>query len=191
VSATGGPLLEAERVVARRGGRTVVDEVSLVACPGEMLGIAGPSGSGKSTLLALLAGLEPPDEGVVRFAGVDLAELGVAARHELRRNRIALVFQGHGLLALLTARENVELPYRVAHHDPRKAAEAAERWLGLVGLGGRADERTDELSGGEQQRVALARALAIGAEVLLVDEPTAELDPEDGARVLGLLRDAA
>jgi putative ABC transport system ATP-binding protein len=85
----------------------------------------------------------------------------------------------------------VELPHRGARRDPAGVAAAAEQWLGLLGLAGRADHRTDELSGGEQQRVALARALASGADVLLVDEPTAELDEDNRGRVVGLLRDAA
>ncbi len=184
-------MLAAEGVVARRGGRNVVDGVSVAAAAGRVTGVVGPSGSGKSTLLTLLAGLEPPDAGRVSFEGRDVAGLGEAGRRVLRRDRVAVVFQGYGLLALLTARENVELPHRVARRDPVAAAAASERWLGLFGLAGRADHRTDELSGGEQQRVALARAFASGADVLLVDESTAELDEENRGRVVGLLRDAA
>ena len=187
----GAPVLSAHGVRASRGGRNVVDGVSIEAVPGQVVGVVGPSGSGKSTLLALLAGLEAPDGGKVTFEGRDLAGLGEAGRRVLRRERIAIVFQGYGLLALLTARENVELPHRVARRDPAAAAAAADRWLALLGLHERADHRTDELSGGEQQRVALARALASDADVLLVDEPTAELDADNRARVAGLLRDAA
>jgi ABC-type lipoprotein export system ATPase subunit len=190
-AAAAAPLLAAHAVRASRAGRNVVDGVSIAVAPGEVVGIVGPSGSGKSTLLALLAGLEAPDAGVVAFEGRDLAGLGEAGRRLLRRDRLAIVFQGYGLLALLTARENVELPFRVARRDPAAAAAAAERWLGLLGLADRADHRTDELSGGEQQRVALARALAAEADLLLVDEPTAELDEDNRARVAGLLRDAA
>jgi ABC-type lipoprotein export system ATPase subunit len=183
--------LAADRLVARRGGRNVVDGVSLEVHDGQVVGLVGPSGSGKSTTLLLLAGLEPPDAGVVRLDGEDLAGLGQAGRQALRRDRVALVFQGYGLLSLLTARENVELPFRVARRDPAAAATAATRWLGLLGLGDRADQRTDQLSGGERQRVALARALAVEPAVLLVDEPTAELDEENRDRAVGLLRDAA
>jgi putative ABC transport system ATP-binding protein len=183
--------LAADRLVARRGGRDVVDGVSLEVHSGQVVGLVGPSGSGKSTTLLLLAGLEPPDAGVVRLDGEDLAALGPAGRQALRRDRVALVFQGYGLLSLLTARENVELPFRVARRDPGAAATAAGRWLGLLGLADRADQRTDQLSGGERQRVALARALAVEPAVLLVDEPTAELDEENRDRAVGLLRDAA
>ena len=183
--------LVADGLVARRGGRNVVDGVSLEVEGGQVVGLVGPSGSGKSTTLLLLAGLEPPDAGVVRLDGEDLAGLGPAGRQALRRDQVALVFQGYGLLSLLTARENVELPFRVARRDPGAAAAAATRWLGLLGLADRADQRTDQLSGGERQRVALARALAVEPAVLLVDEPTAELDEENRDRAVGLLRDAA
>ena len=183
--------LVAEGLVARRGGRNVVDGVSLAVEGGQVVGLVGPSGSGKSTTLLLLAGLEPPDAGVVRLDGEDLAGFGPAGRQALRRDQVALVFQGYGLLSLLTARENVELPFRVARRDPGAAAAAATRWLGLLGLADRADQRTDQLSGGERQRVALARALAVDPAVLLVDEPTAELDEENRDRAVGLLRDAA
>jgi putative ABC transport system ATP-binding protein len=182
--------LAADGLVAERGGRNVVDGVSLEVRSGQVVGLVGPSGSGKSTTLLLLAGLEPPDAGAVRLDGQDLAGLGAAGRQALRRDRVALVFQGYGLLSLLTARENVELPFRVARRDPAAAA-AAGRWLALLGLADRADQRTDQLSGGERQRVALARALAVEPDVLLVDEPTAELDEDNRGRAVGLLRDAA
>jgi putative ABC transport system ATP-binding protein len=182
--------LAADGLVAERGGRNVVDGVSLEVRSGQVVGLVGPSGSGKSTTLLLLAGLEPPDAGAVRLDGQDLAGLGPAGRQALRRDRVALVFQGYGLLSLLTARENVELPFRVARRDPAAAA-AAGRWLALLGLADRADQRTDQLSGGERQRVALARALAVEPDVLLVDEPTAELDEDNRDRAVGLLRDAA
>ena len=91
--------LAADRLVARRGGRDVVDGVSLEVHGGQVVGLVGPSGSGKSTTLLLLAGLEPPDAGVVRLDGEDLAGLGVAGRQALRRDRVALVFQGYGLLS--------------------------------------------------------------------------------------------
>jgi putative ABC transport system ATP-binding protein len=187
----GPPRLRAEGLVARRAGRNVVDGVSLEAGGGQVVGLVGPSGSGKSTTLLLLAGLERPDAGTVRLDGDDLATLGEAGRQALRRGRVGMVFQAYGLLSLLTARENVELPFRVAHRDRTAAAAAATRWLGLLGLADRADQRTDELSGGERQRVALARAFAADPAVLLVDEPTAELDEENRVRAVGLLRDAA
>ena len=130
--------LVADGLVASRGGRDVVDGVSLEVHGGQVVGLVGPSGSGKSTTLLLLAGLEPPDAGAVRLDGQDLAGLGAAGRQALRRDRVALVFQGYGLLSLLTARENVELPFRVARRDPAAAAAAAGRWLAVLGLADRA-----------------------------------------------------
>jgi putative ABC transport system ATP-binding protein len=185
------PLLEAERLTVRRAGRAVLDDVSMTVAGGDMVALYGPSGSGKSTLLAVLAGIEPPDEGDVRFEGRDLNSLPAEQRRALRRGRIALVLQAYGLLALLTARENVELALRLSGRDPAQARAAATGWLEALGLAGRAEHRAEELSGGEQQRVALARALAGGADLLLVDEPTAELDEANRDRALALLRAAA
>jgi ABC-type lipoprotein export system ATPase subunit len=179
--------LVAEGLVASRGGRDVVDGVSLEVHGGQVVGLVGPSGSGKSTTLLLLAGLEPPDAGAVRLDGQDLAGLGAAGRQALRRDRVALVFQGYGLLSLLTARENVELPFRVARRDPAAAAAAAGRWLALLGLADRADQRTDQLSGGERQRVAIARALVGRPSIVLADEPTGNLDTATGHELLALL----
>ena len=165
-------VLAAEGLVARRGGRNVVDGVSLEVTAGEMVGLVGPSGSGKSTTLLLLAGLEPPDAGVVRVDGEDLARLGETGRQALRRDRLALVFQGYGL--------------------PRTGRRAgAQAWLERFGIADLADARPASLSGGERQRVALARALAVEPAVLLVDEPTAELDEASRDRAVGLLKDAA
>jgi putative ABC transport system ATP-binding protein len=185
------PLLEAERLTVRRAGRAVLDDVSMAVAGGDMVALYGPSGSGKSTLLAVLAGLEPPDEGEVRFEGRDLHGLPAEQRRALRRGRIALVLQAYGLLALLTVRENVELAQRLSGRDLAQARAAATGWLEELGLAGRAEHRAEELSGGEQQRVALARALAGGADLLLADEPTAELDEANRDRALALLRAAA
>jgi putative ABC transport system ATP-binding protein len=185
------PLLQAVQLTVRRAGRAVLDDVSTALAGGEMVALYGPSGSGKSTLLAVLAGLETPDEGAVRFDGRDLHRLPAEQRRALRRGRIALVLQAYGLLGLLTARENVELAQRLSGRDPAQARATATGWLEEVGLAGRAEHRAEELSGGEQQRVALARALAGGADLLLVDEPTAQLDEANRDRALALLRAAA
>jgi len=157
---------------------------SLELGQGELLGLLGPNGAGKTTLVRALAGRLRLDSGAIELMGRPLANAG-------GREPLGVVPQEIALYPLLTARENVELPHRVARRDPAAATAAAARWLGLLGLADRADHRTDELSGGEQQRVALARALACDADLLLVDEPTAELDEENRARVAGLLRGAA
>jgi putative ABC transport system ATP-binding protein len=175
--------LRAVEIVADRGGRRILDRVSLRLEPGEQVVVTGHSGVGKTTLLHALAGLEPPSSGTVH--------LGEDAVGESTRTRIALVPQQHGLVALLTAAENVELALQAARRPRAGLREEAATALVEVGLGGRADHLVDELSGGEQQRVAVARALALGAEVVLADEPTAELDAENRSRVLEAFRQAA
>ena len=170
-----------------RGGRTILDGVDVAVRPGERLAITGPSGAGKSTLLAILAGLEAPDSGTVKL-GDDVVRPG--AGPALRR-RFGIVFQGYGLLSLLTAAENVELVLAARKVSPRAARARAAEMLTAVGLGPRAEHLVEELSGGEQQRVAIARALAAETEVILADEPTAELDAENRERILALLLGAA
>ena len=131
--------LAADRLVAVRGGRNVVDGVSLEVHDGLVLGLVGPSGSGKSTTLLLLAGLEPPDAGIVRLDGQDLAELGTAGRQALRRDRVALVFQGYGLLRDAADRVAAAVG---ATHDP-EVVELCDRVVRLV------DGRPLELTPGE------------------------------------------
>ena len=175
--------LQATGLVVVRGDRRVLDGVSLVARAGERVVVTGHSGVGKTTLLHALAGLEPPQSGSVLLGG---DPVGLATR-----TRIGLVPQQHGLVALLTAAENVELAMQVARRPRADARAAAQRALEDVSLGRRTDHLVDELSGGEQQRVAVARALALEPEVILADEPTAELDAENRARVLDVLHRAA
>jgi putative ABC transport system ATP-binding protein len=166
-----------------REGRVILDGVDVAVRPGERLAVTGPSGSGKSTLLAILAGLEAPDRGTVRL-GDDVVRPGAGPR--LRR-RFGIVFQGYGLLSLLTAAENVELVLAARRIPPRENRERAAAMLAAVGLRARADHLVEELSGGEQQRVAIARALVGDPEIVLADEPTAELDAENRERALALL----
>lgn len=168
-----------------------VRDVSLEVSAGEVLGLLGRSGSGKTTLLNLLGGLDTPTSGSVELDGEDLASLTDAERTKLRRRRLGFVFQSYGLLPLLSAYENVELPLRVNKVSWRERRRAAQEALREVGLGSRARHRPFELSGGEQQRVAIARALAIRPEILLADEPTGDLDSTTGAAIGGLLRRVA
>jgi putative ABC transport system ATP-binding protein len=175
--------LRAGDLVADRGGRRILDGVSLELRAGERVAVTGHSGVGKTTLLHTLAGLEPPASGRVTV-GDDVAGEGT-------RTRIGLVPQHHGLVALLTAAENVELALQAARRPRGGIADAARAALEDVGLGRRTEHLVDELSGGEQQRVAVARALALAPEVLLADEPTAELDAENRTRVLDALHRAA
>jgi putative ABC transport system ATP-binding protein len=158
---------------------------------GEFVALIGRSGSGKTTLLNCLGGLDRPTSGRIVVAGRELAALDDDGRTDLRRDAVAFVFQTFGLVPVLTAAENVELPLRMrrAGGDERRARVA--ELLELVGLSDHARQRPGELSGGQQQRVAIARALAASPAVLIADEPTGQLDSETGAQILTLLRDLA
>jgi putative ABC transport system ATP-binding protein len=164
--------------------------VSLRVRRGEFVAIAGPSGSGKSTLLNLVAGIDAPTSGRIEIDGQDLARLAPREVADFRLARIGFVFQQFSLIPVLTAAENVELPLLF-----RKGVAAAERSravaaaLQRVGLADRAGRRPGELSGGEQQRVAVARAVAGNPEIVLADEPTANLDHETGGAIVALLRE--
>ncbi len=170
---------------------TAVKDVDLDIMPGEFLAVTGRSGSGKTTLLNLLAGLDQPDAGAVVFEGRNLGEFSEAQLVDLRRTRIAFVFQSFGLIPLLSAFENVELPLHIGGAGWRERRQRASEALELVGLGSRTGHRPYELSGGEQQRVAIARALVAGPSVLFADEPTGELDSVTGITIATILRDIA
>ncbi len=170
---------------------TAVNQVSLDIFTGEFLAITGRSGSGKTTLLNLIAGLDQPTEGSVVFEGRDLTTLSEAELVELRRNKIGFVFQSFGLMPLLSAYENVELPLHILGVSWRERRRRAMETLELVGLGPRARHRPYELSGGEQQRVAISRALVAGPDVVFADEPTGELDSNTGMAIANILKDIA
>ena len=177
----------------RGGGHEVrgVDSVSLAAARGEVVAVTGPSGSGKSTLLFLLGGLDTPDEGHVRVAGVDWAMLRGRARARFRRRTCGFIVQGLALLPQATAAENVEVPVLLDGIEPaardRRVAGALER----VGLAQHSVKLTDQLSGGQQQRVAIARALVAEPAVVLADEPTGSLDSVTAQDIVRLLVAAA
>ena len=177
----------------RGGGHEVrgVDSVSLAAARGEVVAVTGPSGSGKSTLLFLLGGLDTPDEGQVRVAGVDWATLRGRARARFRRRTCGFIVQGLALLPQATAAENVEVPLLLDGVEPaardRRVAGALER----VGLAQHSVKLTDQLSGGQQQRVAIARALVAEPAVVLADEPTGSLDSVTAQDIVRLLVAAA
>ena len=167
------------------GDRWILDGVSVAADSGRLLGINGPSGAGKSTLLSVLAGLVRPDAGTVELDGT-----AVRDSVEFRR-RIGLVLQGYGLVSVLTARENVAITLQTRRERPRDIRRRTEDALHDLGIAEVAEHLVDELSGGQQQRVAVARAVVTQPDVLLADEPTAELDAENRARVMTLLEAAA
>ena len=166
-----------------------VNQVSLEVFPGEILAVTGRSGSGKTTLLNLLSGLDRPTSGQVLFQGSDLATLPEQGLVELRRHQIGFVFQSFGLMPLLSAQENVELPLHIGGLAWRERRQRALEALELVGLKSRARHRPYELSGGEQQRASIARALVTGASVVFADEPTGELDSTTASSIAEILRD--
>ena len=177
-------MIELEKVTKRFEGRTVLDGVTVRFERGKVSALVGPSGCGKSTLLRCINGLERFDEGTVRVGELVLSDA------TLRRIRleVGMVFQHYGLFAHLSALANVmEAPVHVRGLSKREARGRAAALLEKVGLTHRRDAFPRELSGGEQQRVAIARALAMEPKALLLDEPTAALDPERKAEVIAVL----
>ena len=174
---------EGVEVVALQGLDLVVDR-------GELVAIVGASGSGKSTVLNILSGLDTPTAGIARVAGYDLLTMSARKRLRYRRHTVGFVWQqtGRNLLPYLTARENVELPMRLARRGGRAGRRRALELLEMVGVGYCADRRPGQMSGGEQQRCAVAVAVANDPEVLFADEPTGELDEATAAEVFGALR---
>ena len=178
-------MLRLVAVSKRFGGRTVLNEISLELEAGEYIAILGESGIGKSTLLNVIAGLEPVDSGQIFFEQRELTRLDDDALTLLRRERYGFVFQAFHVLPQLSVEQNVALPLllRGISNAARVAAV-----LESVGLRGREQSPPRELSGGELQRVAIARALVGEPSLVLADEPTGNLDPENARQVLSLLR---
>ena len=154
---------------------------------GEFLVLQGPSGSGKTTLINLLGLLDRPDGGSLALDGVSVATLDENARADLRRDRFGFVFQSFNLVAVLTASENVEYPMMLKGVSRETRRRNAVELLSRVGLAEKVSVRPDLLSGGQRQRVAIARALANEPEVILADEPTANLDTKTADEVLDLM----
>jgi putative ABC transport system ATP-binding protein len=176
------------RKVYRNGGEVdALKGIDLDICRGELLAVVGPSGSGKTTLLNCLSGLERIDGGEVLVEGANLAGLGDNQRTAYRARHMGFVFQAFNLLPVLSAAENVELPLLLQGVSGRRARARALETLEMVGLGGRAGHRPDQLSGGEQQRVAVARALVHRPAIVWADEPTGNLDSESTEAVMALI----
>ncbi len=155
---------------------------------GEFTALVGPSGSGKTTLLQIIGLLDQPTNGQVCINGKDVTHLNRDQRADLRRGTIGFIFQFFALIPTLTAYENVEMPLLLNGVKPDERRERVNQMLEAVGLSDRAHHRPDQLSGGQQQRVSVARALAIRPSLILADEPTANLDTENGKQVMELMQ---
>ena len=163
----------------------VLRDVSFEIPQGEFVAIVGPSGSGKTTLLGLLAGLDAPSRGTVHLDDGDFSTLSEDARAQVRGEKVGFVFQSFQLIPTLTALENVQVPLEL-RGEPGAGARAREL-LERVGLGDRTHHFPTQLSGGEQQRVALARAFVNRPRILFADEPTGNLDSDNGGRIVELI----
>ena len=181
-------MLNLASVTKRFGPRTVLNAVTLDVAAGEYVAIIGDSGIGKSTFLNVIAGLEPIDAGRIVLDGHEINRMDDDALARLRRDRLGFVFQAFHVLPHLTVEENVALPLLLRGIADRERARAT---LSSVGLGGREASLPRELSGGELQRVAIARALVGEPSLILADEPTGNLDPENASQVLALMKKLA
>jgi putative ABC transport system ATP-binding protein len=161
--------------------------VNLSIEDGEFTALVGPSGSGKTTLLQLIGLLDKPTSGQVFINGKDATRLNRNQRADLRKETIGFIFQFFALIPTLTAYENVEMPLLLNGTKPAERKARVQEMLEAVGLSDRAHHRPDQLSGGQQQRVAVARALSIRPSVVLADEPTANLDTENGKQVMDIM----
>ncbi len=164
-----------------------VKHLDLEVDEGSFVVVRGRSGSGKTTLLNMLGGLDRPTSGVVEIEGQDVTTMGEAELAETRRSKIGFIFQAFGLIPILTAAENVEVPLRLAGATAADRRARSKELLDVVGLAERSQHRPQELSGGEQQRVAIARALSNRPKLLLADEPTGQLDSRTGRTIIDLL----
>jgi putative ABC transport system ATP-binding protein len=161
--------------------------VDLEMQSGEFVALAGPSGSGKTTLLNLIGCLDKPTAGRILLDGNDITETGLDRLADVRACKIGFIFQTFNLLPVLTAFENVEYPLLLSGVPRKQRHERVSQWLENVGLADQAGQRPDQLSGGQRQRVAIARAMVTRPVLVLADEPTANLDSETAAQILGLL----
>ncbi len=162
--------------------------VSLDINEGEFAALVGPSGSGKTTMLQLMGCLDKPNSGIIRVNGQDVSKFKSNQRANVRKELIGFIFQFFALVPVLSAYENVELPLLLNNVSEKERKERVNSLLEAVGLTDRAKHRPDQLSGGQQQRVAIARALAPNPIVVLADEPTANLDTENGTQAMDIMK---
>ncbi|MDM0116500.1 ABC transporter ATP-binding protein [Variovorax sp. J22R133] len=169
-------------------GVSALRHVDLTVRSGLVTVICGASGSGKTTLLNLIGGLDRPSSGSIQVAGKDIGAMDDNALSDFRARSLGIVFQNFNLLPVLTAFENVEYPLVLVGRERRQRHQRVRELLHAVGLADKAGSRPGELSGGQRQRVAIARALAAGPQIVLADEPTANLDSQTGAQIIALMR---
>jgi putative ABC transport system ATP-binding protein len=165
-----------------------VRDVTISVGRGQLVALRGRSGSGKTTFLSMVGALDRPTSGSVSVDGLTVSDLPESQLIEFRRRKLGFIFQAFGLLPVLSAAENVEVPLRLVRADPKERERRVRELLELVGLGKRINHRPHELSGGEQQRVAIARALANHPQLLLADEPTGQLDSQTGRGIMAMLQ---
>ncbi|HEX4470065.1 MAG TPA: ABC transporter ATP-binding protein [Gemmatimonadaceae bacterium] len=166
----------------------VFNGITLDIGEGDFLALMGPSGSGKSTLLNLIAGLDKPNGGTIRVAGSEVSSMKPSQLAPWRARHVGFVFQQFNLLPVLTAYQNVELPLLLTRLSKKERDERVRLALGVVGLDDRMDHYPRQLSGGQEQRVSIARAIVADPTVILLDEPTGQLDAKSSQEVLTLLR---
>ncbi len=181
-------VLRLSAVTKRFGARTVLNAVSLEIAAGEYVAVIGESGIGKSTLLNVVAGLEPADSGIIVFEKQTITRMSDDALTLLRRDKFGFVFQAFHVLPHLTLLQNVGLPLLLRKMEEREIHQKSRSAIASVGLAGRETSMPRELSGGELQRVAIARALVGDPALVLADEPTGNLDPDNARQVLSVLK---
>ena len=167
---------------------SALDDVSIRIEQGEFSAIIGPSGSGKTTFLQLVGGLDNPTSGKIWLSGANIAEMTGRELSDFRRDHIGFIFQSYNLIPVLSAEENIEYVMLLQGVSVNRRHKRVREILSLVGLEGLGDRRPAQLSGGQQQRVAVARAMASGPDIILADEPTANLDSARGASLLDVMR---
>ena len=186
------PIMQVENVTRRFGSGSTeviaVHDVSLTMMPGEVVIIMGPSGSGKTTLLSMLGGLLQPSSGRIQIGGDDLTQLDESRLPDVRLRHIGFIFQDFNLLSALSCLDNVALVGQLNGLSRKEARQRAQELLEQLGLGHRLNFLPEKLSGGEKQRVAIARALVNKPDIILADEPTANLDSHHGHETMRLLR---
>ena len=166
-----------------------LNRVSLEIAEGEFTAIIGPSGSGKTSLLHLIGGLDEPDSGSVLLSGIRISEMKGNQLPDFRRDHIGFIFQAYNLIPVLSAEENIEYIMLLQGIPAAERKTRVREMLEMVGLTGLGDRRPAQLSGGQQQRVAVARAMASNPDIILADEPTANLDSKTGIALLNVMRD--